>query len=159
VPYLIDGHNLIPWVPGLSLSDENDEAALVERLQRFAARSGRAITVYFDRAGPGPSRRPARSRVSVHFAASPETADAALIRHLTRLGRSARQWTVVSSDGEVRRAAQRAGAKTTPSRTFARLLGQERERERVEKPEPADDPESIDQWLSEFAGKRKKAGR
>ena len=33
--YLIDGHNLIGQMPGLSLDDPHDEAKLVERLKQL----------------------------------------------------------------------------------------------------------------------------
>ena len=35
MPYLIDGHNLIPKVRGLSLQSMDDEMELVELLQEF----------------------------------------------------------------------------------------------------------------------------
>ena len=53
MPYLIDGHNLIPRIPGLSLKDLDDETALIQILQRFAARQGSRVDVFFDRAPPG----------------------------------------------------------------------------------------------------------
>ena len=33
--YLIDGHNLIPKIPGLTLRQMDDENELIEILQRF----------------------------------------------------------------------------------------------------------------------------
>jgi hypothetical protein len=36
MPFLIDGHNLIGALPDLDLDDPDDEARLVERLQRLA---------------------------------------------------------------------------------------------------------------------------
>jgi hypothetical protein len=33
MPYIVDGHNLIPKVPGLNLQDMEDELQLVELLQ------------------------------------------------------------------------------------------------------------------------------
>ena len=35
--YLIDGHNLIARVPGLSLADPDDEVKLLQLLKRWAA--------------------------------------------------------------------------------------------------------------------------
>jgi predicted RNA-binding protein with PIN domain len=64
MPLLIDGHNLIGQLPDLSLSDPRDEVKLVARLQAYAARSGRRITVVFD---PGPQAvPPALQRRSRH---------------------------------------------------------------------------------------------
>ena len=48
--YYIDGHNLIPKLQGIRLSDDNDELALLERLQEFARLSRKKCTVFFDKA-------------------------------------------------------------------------------------------------------------
>ncbi len=45
---LIDGHNLIGRMPGLALSDPEDEAKLVALLKRYRARHKRDIVVVFD---------------------------------------------------------------------------------------------------------------
>jgi predicted RNA-binding protein with PIN domain len=47
--YLIDGHNLIPKVPGLSLSDPDDEEQLINKLSGWARISRQKIIVFFDR--------------------------------------------------------------------------------------------------------------
>ena len=56
MPYLIDGHNLIPKVPGLSLKAIDDEMQLVEKLQEFCRRRGKQVEVFFDKAPPGGRR-------------------------------------------------------------------------------------------------------
>ena len=38
MPFLIDGHNLIGRMPGISLDDPDDEARLVAQLRAFCAR-------------------------------------------------------------------------------------------------------------------------
>lgn len=157
--YLIDGHNLIPHVAGLSLRDIDDEAALVDRLRRFAARSGRKVTVYFDRAAHGPRRPIAASNVAVRFVALPATADAAILSHLARLGRSARQWTVVTSDEEIRRAAVRAGARTMTSQAFAQILDARPSPSGDEKPDAESDPGAIDEWAAAFSRHGRKGPR
>src|SRR4030067_718962 len=111
MPFLIDGHNLIPHLAVLSLDDSEDERLLVERLRLFAARSRRRITVYFDHRAPGGGRGLTSGTVTVHFVARPPTAADPTPRHLERLRGEARNWTVVSSDNEVRRAAGHAGAR------------------------------------------------
>ena len=51
--YIIDGHNLIPNIRGLTLSDLDDEQALIDLLTPFLrAKKSRAM-VFFDRAGTG----------------------------------------------------------------------------------------------------------
>ena len=52
--YLIDGHNLIARVPGLSLADPDDEVKLLQLLKRWAvADARRKVTVIFDKGLPG----------------------------------------------------------------------------------------------------------
>ena len=67
MPYLIDGHNLIPKVAGLSLKAVDDEMQLIELLQEFCrigASRWRYISITLARtAGIGsiwPSDRPLR---------------------------------------------------------------------------------------------------
>ncbi len=151
MPFLVDGHNLVPHVPGLSLSAPDDELSLVELLRSFASRSQRRITVYFDRAAPGNVPQAARSLVTVRFVSLPDTADLAIERHLKRLGKEARNWIVVSSDGEVRHAAQAAGARSQTSQDFARrLLGGGGAPPTDEKPNPPSGPNELKEWASLF---------
>ena len=53
MPLLIDGHNLIGRLPDLRLDDPQDEAKLVARLRVYHARTGKRVTVVFDRGLPG----------------------------------------------------------------------------------------------------------
>jgi hypothetical protein len=52
MPYLIDGHNLIPKL-GLRLDSMEDEMELVSILQEFCRLEDRQVEVYFDGAPPG----------------------------------------------------------------------------------------------------------
>ena len=52
MPYIVDGHNLIPHV-GLRLNAEDDEMALVEMLREFCRVKKTRIEIYFDGAPPG----------------------------------------------------------------------------------------------------------
>ena len=122
MPYLIDGHNLIGRMPGISLRDPDDEAKLLARLRTYCARQGTKATVYFDRGAPGHSGPPSVSGVTAHFVTSPATADGAIGRHLHRLGRDARNWTVVTSDASVAETARRSGARVRSSEGFAQEL-------------------------------------
>ena len=111
MPYLIDGHNLIPHL-GLRLADPEDEAKLVIALQRYFARTGRQGTVYFDRRAAGGSPGSTTRHLVVHFVAAPRSADDAIRDHLQRLRGEARNWVVVSNDQAVRRAAAQSGARS-----------------------------------------------
>jgi hypothetical protein len=43
MPYLIDGHNLIPKIPGMNLGDVDDETQLIEMLQEFCRRRRKQV--------------------------------------------------------------------------------------------------------------------
>jgi predicted RNA-binding protein with PIN domain len=151
MPYVIDGHNLIATIPGISLSDLDDEQALIQVLARFARETRRSITVYFDRGTLLPHQGSSPAGVKTHFIRPPRTADDALRAHIKRLGREAPNWTVVSSDGEVRQAAQQAGARVLDSQTFAaRLSNPVEPQANAEKPEPSLRPEDIEAWEQLF---------
>ena len=122
MPYMIDGHNLIAATQGMSLSDPDDERALIDVVAGFARRSWRSITVYFDRGSLLAPKLTKIAGVKIHFVRPPRTADDALRAHILRLGREAPNWTVVSSDREVQRAAQHAGARVATSQAFASEL-------------------------------------
>ncbi len=121
MPYLIDGHNLIPHVHGLSLEQLDDEQALIARLEAHFQRERKQAVVYFDRAQIG-SAEQKRAFLQVHFVRPPAIADTAILQHLKKLGGEARNWVVVSSDGNVRRGAQKAGARAMSSAAFAKQL-------------------------------------
>jgi len=120
--YLIDGHNLIPHLPGLSLSQIDDEMRLVEWLQGYCQKKHRNVEVFFDQAPPGflPTRK--FGRVTAHFVRQGSTADAAIQGRLLRMGKSARNDSVVSSDRQVQAAARQAHAQVIPSDVFASEL-------------------------------------
>jgi hypothetical protein len=122
MPYLIDGHNLIPKIPGLALDEIDDELHLVELLQDFCRRTQKRVEVYFDNAPPG--QPPARSfgNVLARFVRQGNSADRAIRNRLARLGREARNWIVVSSDHEVQAAGRAARAAVISSEDFASLL-------------------------------------
>jgi len=152
MPHLIDGHNLIGKVPGIELSDPDDEQQLMERLGRWCQRAGKRAIVYFDQGTPlAEDPRPQRG-VTAHFVAPPKTADLAIQQHLHRLGRRAANWTVVSSDRAVQRAARQAGARVVGSEQFSReLTNASSTPSAPEKPDGLS-PAEIDEWLEFFAG-------
>ncbi len=120
MPYLIDGHNLIGKMPGRSLSDLDDEQALVTDLQAFCRAARKQADVFFDGAPAGSSRQ--SGLVKAHFVRKGKPADAAIEEFLEQLKGSARNWTVVSSDGRVQRAAHKAHARAVSSEDFLRIM-------------------------------------
>jgi len=154
MPYLIDGHNLIGRMHGLSLEDPDDEAKLLLRLRAFCAREGSTAAVYFDGAIVGSRPQPPQSGVTAHFVAPPETADGAIARQLKRLGRQTPNWTVVSSDAAVASEARRRGARVESSESFARrLTPSAASPTEPEKPPAPSGPDEIADWEALFRRK------
>ena len=149
--YVIDGHNLIPHVPGLSLSDLEDEQALIERLVAFCRQKRARITVFFDQAAQGFSGRRNHGLVLAVFVPSSSNADKAIADYIRNQGASARDLTVVSSDRMVQAAVREHRARVLSSPDFAALL----ESARFEVPPtqanmPTLTPEELKEWEELF---------
>lgn len=157
MPYLIDGHNLIPKIAGLALDQLDDEQQLIEMLQEFCRIRRKQVEIYFDNAPAGQPRARNYGMVIARFARSGQTADALIAAHLTRLGRSARNWTVVSSDRAVQVSAKAARASSMPSEEFALLLREALQagaRPAQDSDPPRMDDDELDEWLDLFGGKK-----
>jgi predicted RNA-binding protein with PIN domain len=153
MPYLIDGHNLIPKVPGLTLEAVDDEQQLIELLQEFCRIQRKEIEVFFDNAPPGSARARSFGLVTARFTRQGTTADAAIHLRLGRLGRQARNWTVVSSDQAVQSAARAAQAQYLSSEAFASLLKQAVDDSARDEGEKADiqlGKDELDEWIQLF---------
>ena len=122
MPYLVDGHNLIPHIPGLSLKAIDDELELIEWLRAFCQQKRKDLEVFFDQAPPGHVASRRYGRVTAHFVRQGTTADAAIHTRLLRLGKGATSYIVVSSDNQVQGFARQARAKVISSSDFARQL-------------------------------------
>jgi hypothetical protein len=146
MPYLIDGHNLIPKL-GLRLDSVDDEMELVRLLQeycRLTRRSG--VEVYFDGAPAGQAGTRRMSPITAHFVPLGSSADAAIRKRLKALGRSAKNWTVVTSDRQVQADARAAQAEVISSETFAALLKEARS----SSPEPSREQKLSDAEMEEW---------
>jgi predicted RNA-binding protein with PIN domain len=153
MPYLVDGHNLIPKA-GLHLDSLDDEMELVAILQEFARLHRRQVEVYFDGAPAAQAGTRVLGTVKAHFVRTGSTADAAIARRLKKLGRAAKNWTVVSSDRQVQADARAAHSIVLSSEEFARMLQQT---PRLETGKPTVDrtvsPTEVDEWLKIFSSK------
>lgn len=156
--YLIDGHNLIPKV-GLRLNSYDDEMDLVEILREFCRVRRKKAEVYFDGAPAGQAGTRNLGTVTAHFVRAGTTADAAIARRLKKMGRAAKNWTVVSSDRQIQAEVRAARAKVLSSEEFARLLFQTPSGETGK---PAADrkvsPSEVDEWLQIFGSKGRRTG-
>jgi predicted RNA-binding protein with PIN domain len=150
MPYLIDGHNLIPKL-GLRLDSIDDELDLLVRLQEFCRLRRAQVEVYFDGAPPGQASTRKAGTVTAHFIRQGSSADAAIEARLIRLKRTAKNWTIVSSDSRVQRAARAAQAKATSSEEFAQEMAKAQAR-RLTKSEGESglSPDEVEEWLTFF---------
>jgi predicted RNA-binding protein with PIN domain len=120
--YIIDGHNLIAKIPGLSLSMLDDEQRLIELLNRYGQQNRHKMEVYFDGAPVGQAGIRNFGRVRAHFVPLSQTADDAIRKQLVRFGREARNWVVVTSDRSVQLAGREAHAQVMTAEDFAGRL-------------------------------------
>lgn len=122
MPYLIDGHNLIPKL-GLQLASLDDETELVNKLNEFCRVARKTqVEVYFDNAQLGQPKTRRMGLVTAHFVRKPLIADQAIAQRLAKLGKAAKNWTVVSSDHNVQANARAVGAKAVTSDAFAETV-------------------------------------
>ncbi len=148
--FLIDGHNLIPKL-GLRLDSIDDEEALIARLQEFSRLRRTQLEVYFDGALPGQPQKRKFGMVTAHFIRQGSSADAAIEQRLLKLGRSARNWTVVSSDQRVQNAARAVHAQVVSSDEFAIQMRDAQTARPVKARQDVNvSPEEVEEWLSLF---------
>jgi predicted RNA-binding protein with PIN domain len=172
--YLIDGHNLIPKMPGLSLSEPDDVIRLIEMLQVFSRIRRKKIEVFFDGAPAGQAGARSYGVIRAHFVRSGQTADESIRMRLDQLGPLARETLVITSDHRVQSEAKAHHAKFLDSELFARELmtsphspiPPKEAQPAVKKPAPAaptppntkDQPhlssEQVDEWLELFKTKK-----
>ncbi len=155
MPYLIDGHNLIPKL-GLHLDSIDDELELIAILQEFCRQARKQVEVYFDGA-PAPHAGTRKyGSVTAHFVPVKSTADNAIRNRLKNMGKSAKNWSVVSSDHRVQLEARTMQAEVVASDAFANILKQARNTA----PKPTENrklsSQEVDDWLKLFEQRRRK---
>lgn len=129
--YIIDGHNLIPKIRGLSLEALDDEADLLALLQAFYRVKRKPVEVFFDGAPPGQVGMRTVGTIRAHFVARDREADEAIAVFLKGLGARARNAIVVTSDNKVQAYAHERHAQVMKSEDFATLLAQATEQARA----------------------------
>jgi len=155
MPYLIDGHNLIPKL-GLRLDALDDELELLVRLQEYCRLRRARVEVYFDGAPAGQASTRKAGLVTAHFVRQGSSADAAIEVRLEQMKKAARNWTVVSSDGRLQRAAGAAQAGSMPAEEFAQLMFKARTMSTTKSGGEAPlSPGEVEEWLKLFAKRRK----
>ena len=153
MPYIIDGHNLIPHIPGLSLKDLDDEKSLIVLLQKFASQRRSKLEIFFDGAPAARTGTRTHGLVKAHFITRDSTADQAIKKHLSRLGNSAKNWTVVSSDREILAEARSSQCQILKSSDFAVMVladPSSSTSESDKKDQPDISPGDVEYWLDQF---------
>jgi len=128
-------------------------------LQEFCRLNRKQVDIYFDNAPPGNMVIRKYGAVTAHFIRQGQTADAAIRTRLNRLGASAKNWTVVSSDQAVQASARAARARTISSDAFAGQVMAAFETHADEPDKQLDAPisaEEVDDWLRLFREKGNK---
>ncbi|MBZ0285100.1 MAG: NYN domain-containing protein [Anaerolineae bacterium] len=151
--YMIDGHNLIGQLPDISLDDPNDEALLVQKLNGFAARTGKQILVVFDHGLPGGTSRMSTRAVQVVFASGRSSADRVMMERIKKIP-DPRGWIIVSSDRDVQASARLRRMGTMHSDEFAKLM-QSPPRPVIDVGEASEvniSSSEVDEWLDLFGG-------
>jgi predicted RNA-binding protein with PIN domain len=155
--YLIDGHNLIPYVPGISLEEMDDEESLVRILQIHARVSRSKLEVFFDKAPAGRAGIRKVGMITVHSISTTSIADTAIIARVRSMKKGASSWTVVSSDNRLKTECRRLGAKVVESAEFSKMVQKSLNTEQQkEKEQPVVDPGDIEEWLDVFGGGKPK---
>lgn len=150
--YIIDGHNLIPHLRGMSLTDPEDEQALIDLLIPFLrAKKSRAM-VFFDKAAVGMAGQRNFGLVKAFFVHSSSSADAAIADYVRQLGGAARNHTLVSSDRMVQASARAHHLTILTSQAFAEKLESFWQEEPVQAPREATISEQeIMEWEELFS--------
>lgn len=119
---VIDGHNLIPKIPGIQLSDPDDEEKLLEKVGEYCRLTRTRAELFFDGAPLGTNSQARHGMVNVHRVKLGTTADDAIIRYLQKAGHNARDFLVVSSDHRVQVESKALKSSVISSERFAQLM-------------------------------------
>lgn len=156
MPFLIDGHNLIPKL-GLRLDEPDDEMELVRLLQDFARIRRTPVEVYFDGAPAGQAGARKVGGIRAHFVRQGQTADSAICKRLEAMGKEAKNWVVVSSDHEVQSAARIHQSQPMRAEEFVRQLRMAlsaASNSIANSSDSALSAKEVDEWLKLFNSKR-----
>jgi predicted RNA-binding protein with PIN domain len=137
-----------------SIDDEQELIAILQEYARLERK--KQVEVYFDGAPASHTGIRKLGTVTAHFVLLGTTADDAIRKRLKKMGKSAKNWTVVSSDRQVQTESRAAQAEVISSDTFAMLLRQARDTA----PKATDDrklsKQEVDDWLKLFEGRNHK---
>lgn len=120
--FLVDGHNLIPKIPGLSLNDPEDEMKLIDILVEYSRLSRRKIILFFDKRAVGHPFETKIGTIRVFHADARSTADETIIRYVQKYAAKRANFTVISSDRHIQVQVKGLGADALASEEFAKQV-------------------------------------
>ncbi len=123
---------------------------LVSILQEFHRTSRKEVEVYFDGAPVPHAGTRKLGAITAHFVRLGTTADNAIRDRLKRLGKGARNWTVVSSDRQVQAEANAMRAEVISSDSFAVTLKQARSSAPKSSRDRKLSNEEVEDWMRIF---------
>lgn len=119
---IIDGHNLIPKIPGINLSQMDDETRLMEVLSEFARRTRVKMEVFFDGAPPAQAHQTKGGLIHVHFIRKSSSADEAITQFLRSHQNERDGMTLITSDNRILQEAKLLGFNMMRSEVFSNEL-------------------------------------
>ena len=142
--FLIDGYNLLHSY-SRGKSGEDARNGLIALIQAWADRGGYRARLVFDPTG-GMKRNEVRGAIEIRNVPQGVTADEEILASLGST-EDRTQYTVVSNDLAIVKAAGKRGFTVIPCEEFARMISA-----RAEGPEKADtaSPGEVDYWMKEF---------
>jgi predicted RNA-binding protein with PIN domain len=152
---VVDGHNLIPKIQGMALSDTEDENKLVTLLSEYCRLKRVQMELFFDGAPAGQGRSKNAGLVRTHYVRTGRTADDAITSYLVSLKNNARNVTVVSSDRRVQSEAKSMGSNIINSDAFSIEIRKTMSSSAVveSKRDSVLSPDEIDHWMNTFQDK------
>jgi predicted RNA-binding protein with PIN domain len=142
--FLIDGYNLLHCL-ARGRATETAREQLLSKLVEYCTRENYRALIVFDATG-GMKRRDQRGTVEIYNVRQGETADEVILGTLAQCDDQV-QYTVVSNDLKIVKAAQKDGYKVVSCEDFGRRILTP-----PEGPEKADtaSPGEVDYWMREF---------
>lgn len=121
MPYLVDGCNLIGFLPGFALSRDGDEGRLLQTLLRSPEIRRRGLVLVFDGVpSHGARRKRLSAKVEIRHSGPKQDADT-LIRHLMDKA-DPQHYILVTDDREIRDYARMLKVRNIPCVELARML-------------------------------------
>ena len=142
--FLIDGYNLLHALARGRVSESAREQ-LLSKIVEYCTRENYRAWIIFDATG-GMKRREQRGPVDVQNVPQGKTADEVILGALAASG-DPMQYTVVSNDLRLIKAAEKDGVKVLPCEEFGlRILSRPEAPEKGGLPSPGE----VDYWMREF---------